>query len=158
MAKPKKPAAPAAPTPTETPTPEVVVSTLPPPPPESVVEPTPPPAPAEVVLVHQGGKRYQSKTDPDSNYHLRERSLASKPVGIVRNICNANPDLTRKAIIDLCLAAGVNKNTAATQYSLWKAKARNAPANQVPGLVAVNEDGTEVPHNTDDEVVAEGEE
>lgn len=65
-------------------------------------------------------KRYESKTDPDSKYHNRERSTVEKPVAIVHRLCAANPTMTRKEIIALCIAQGVNKNTAATQYSLWK--------------------------------------
>ncbi len=75
--------------------------------------PPPPPQPAPA-------KRYESKTPPDSKYHLRERSTAEKPVAIVHRLCADNPGKTRKEIIDLCIAQGVNKNTAATQYSLWK--------------------------------------
>lgn len=94
------------------------------------VAPTPPAQPqtpepsAEVVLTKVEGKtkHYVSKTEPDSKYHLRNRSSATKPCHIVRELAAANPTLPRKDVIALCLEAGVDKNTAATQYSLWKAK------------------------------------
>lgn len=85
--------------------------------PAPVLPPAPPVTPAAAA---PKVKRYESKTDPDSKYHQRERSTATKPVGIVRAICVANPGKARKDIIALCVAQGVNKNTAATQFSLWK--------------------------------------
>lgn len=77
-------------------------------------------------LLPAPAKRYVSKTDPDSKYHNRERSTVQKPVAIVHSICAANPGLARKEIIALCLAQGVNKNTAATQYSMFQLKAKSA--------------------------------
>jgi hypothetical protein len=106
---------------------KVVAPVAPPPVAPVITLPKDVPAPQEIELVKDGdkGKRYVSKTAPDSKFHLRDRSESPKPVSIVRKVCEANPNLTRKEIILLCLDAGVNKNTAATQYSLWKAK-RNA--------------------------------
>lgn len=102
------------------PVPTPVPHPLPLPPPMVIPKSEPPPA--EIDLVKDGkGKRYVSKTAPDSKYHLRDRSEAEKPVGIVRNFCNANPTMERKQVILACIGLGVNKNTAATQYSLWKA-------------------------------------
>lgn len=92
--------------------------------------PKAPPAPASIALVKENdgkkNKRYVSKTDPDSKYHLRDRSDAEKPVAIVRDVCKRNPKMARKDVINLCIAQGVNKNTAATQYSLWKAAEKAA--------------------------------
>jgi hypothetical protein len=83
-------------------------------------EPAPTPAPQPAPVAES--KRYVSKTPPDSKYHLRDRSAVESPVTVVRNICNANIGKPRKDIVALCIAAGVNKNTAATQYSFWKTK------------------------------------
>jgi hypothetical protein len=91
-------------------------------------------------------KRYVSKTDPDSKYHLRDRSVAQKPVAIVRELCGANPKADRKTIIALCEARGVNKNTAATQYSLYKAgikTAQQATAKAAAEAAGVEEGGEE---------------
>lgn len=105
--------------------------------PAPIVLPKSAPPPDKIELVHEGkagqGKRYVSKTEPDSKYHLRDRSEAEKPVSIVRRICEANPALERKPVIALCIAAGVNKNTAATQYSLWKAAKAKAAAAAAKG-------------------------
>lgn len=83
----------------------------------------------EIVEVEtEGGKakRYVSKTAPDSKYHLRERSSAVKPVKIVHNYCAENPDADRKTVIAYCIIQGVNKHTAATQFSLWHARRKQA--------------------------------
>ena len=105
--------APVVPTPEPEPTPA-----------PAIVLPKDKPAPDHIELEQEekGKKRYVSKTDPTSKYHLRDRSEASKPVAIVRRICEEMPGAERKAVIMACITAGVNKNTAATQYSLWKAK------------------------------------
>jgi hypothetical protein len=84
--------------------------------------PEPTAAPVVELVKDSSGKGYVSKTAPDSKYHLRDRSDCLKPVAVVHKICSENPKAERKAIIELCLAAGVNKNTAATQYSHWKRK------------------------------------
>lgn len=117
MEEPEEP----APAPAPEPKPEVVAAP---------VLPAPPPLPEAIELVKDGKSRsgYVGKTAPDSKYYLRDRSEAAKPVTVVREICEANRDKTRKQTIDLCLAAGVNKNTAATQYSLWKKKDELAKA------------------------------
>jgi hypothetical protein len=82
----------------------------------------PPPLPGQSVTIPPEVKRrYESKTAPDSAYHNRERSTIQKPVDVVKGLCAANRKMARKDVIALCVAAGVNKNTAATQYSLWKA-------------------------------------
>ena len=133
------------PTPAPAPAPALVL--LPPPAPAPVIPKDVPP-PAKIELVREGttGKRYESKTAPDSKYHLRDRSLAVKPVTVVRNIVDANPGMERKDIIALCLAAGVNKNTAATQYSLYKAakaKAAAAAAAALAGQPVDDEEGGE---------------
>lgn len=136
--------------------------------------PTPDPAPTVstenpqvITLEREGetGKRYVSKTEPDSKYHLRDRSLILKPVAVVKQFCEdaVNEDgeftLTRKQVIDQCVALGVNKHTAMTQYSLWKAAnfpgatkqklSTPATAGKVTGLAAVitalDEHGNPVP-------------
>lgn len=122
----------------------------------TLTTPPPPPAPTELEIVKDGeqGKRYLSKTDPGSKYHLRDRSDTEKPVSVVRGICNANPDLARKEVLALCIAAGVNKNTAMTQYSLWKAKQNTATrvagatSGLAPHIKCFDADGNEV---TDEE-------
>jgi hypothetical protein len=96
------------------------------PPAAAPVAPPPPPAPAPAELPGMPPapvvkKKYQPKTDATSKYHNRERSTVEKPVDLVRRICAANPRSARKDIIALCVSQGVNKHTAATQYSLWKA-------------------------------------
>lgn len=50
----------------------------------------------------------------------RKRSSVGGAVARVHEICSQNKDLERKDIIDLCVKAGINKNTAATQYAKWK--------------------------------------
>lgn len=67
-------------------------------------------------------KRYESKTDPGSNYHNCVRSTVEKPISVVKRICLANAGKPRKEILALCVAAGVNPSTAATQFSIWKVK------------------------------------
>lgn len=69
-------------------------------------------------------KRYESKTDPTSNYHNCVRSTCEKPIATVKRICQENPGKARKDVLALCIAAGVNPSTAATQYSLWKVAAK----------------------------------
>lgn len=83
-------------------------------------------AAAELGLLPAKAKRYVSKTDANSAYHNRQRSTAEKPVAIVHRFCAANPGMVRKDIIALCIAAGVNKNTAATQYSMFQLKNKAA--------------------------------
>lgn len=65
-------------------------------------------------------KRYESKTDPTSNYHNCVRSTCEKPIATVRRICGEMAGKERKEILAACIKAGVNPSTAATQYSLWK--------------------------------------
>jgi hypothetical protein len=110
----------------------------------------PPPAPEvpqETTLVREGekGKRYVSKTDPDSKYHLRARSTATKPCHIVREIFCENPQAERKAVIALCLEAGVDKNTASTQYSLCKSGKVKMPiaVASAPGRAPTPDEGEE---------------
>lgn len=67
-------------------------------------------------------KRYESKTDAGSNYHNCIRSTCEKPIAVVKRICAENPGKPRKEVLALCIAAGVNPSTAATQYSIWKIK------------------------------------
>ena len=83
-------------------------------------------AKAAGVLLPGTAKRYQSKTDANSNYHNRVRSTIGKPVAIVHGLCASMAGQTRKAIIAACIAAGVNGNTAATQYSMWQLKTKTA--------------------------------
>lgn len=49
----------------------------------------------------------------------RERSAVGGAVARVHEICRANADKPRAEIIALCVEAGINKNTAATQYAKW---------------------------------------
>lgn len=78
------------------------------------------------VALPGAAKRYVSKTDANSNYHNRVRSTAEKPVAIVHGLCASMAGQTRKAIIAACIAAGVNGNTAATQYSMYILKTKAA--------------------------------
>lgn len=50
----------------------------------------------------------------------RQKSAVFGAVAQVHKICSENPGLDRKALIELCVKAGINKNTAATQYAKWK--------------------------------------
>lgn len=68
------------------------------------------------------GKRYEPKTPATSAYHQPKRSTCEKPIEVVKRICQANPGKQRKEVLALCVAAGVNPSTAATQYSIWKVK------------------------------------
>lgn len=45
---------------------------------------------------------------------------AAGSVARVWEICQANAQLDRKALIALCIEAGINAGTAATQYAKWK--------------------------------------
>lgn len=115
------------------------------------VAPTPEPAPAPVVpevpavpvpAAPAPAKRYQSKTDPTSKYHNRDRSTVQKPVALVWGLCDNNPGVPRKDIIKMAVDLGVSPNTASTQYSFWK-KARTEAAAKagaqqlpLPGVVA----------------------
>lgn len=124
-----------------------------------VVQATPPTTtadgkPTTVTLEYQqdaAGKRYVSKTDPDSAYHLRNRSTTLKPCHVVRAYCAANPTLERKAVIAACIAMGVDKNTAATQYSLWRAKNPLPQVQIAQEVPAGGEEGEVVFQEGDDE-------
>lgn len=122
---------PAIPTPPTTPTvpesaPETTTTTVPSPLPEVAQrkngEDNPIPPVITLERVGTTGKRYESKTEPDSAYHLRNRSTKESPCKVVRAYCAENPTLARKDIITHLTSIGVDKNTAATQYSLWHAK------------------------------------
>ena len=69
------------------------------------------------LIVHRGGKV----------------TFLNQNVSIVRAICEQNPKKTRKEIIALCMNCGVNKNTAATQFSLWKSAKNKADASEGEG-------------------------
>lgn len=111
-------------------------------PPAPVVEAPAPvveaPAPVTPPAAPAPKKRYESKTDPASNYHNRQKSTTLKPVAIVWGLCNANPGMARKDIIALAIQQGVTANTASTQYSFWKKdQLTKAPAQlPLPGVVA----------------------
>lgn len=79
-----------------------------------------PAAPAPVPAAPEPAKRYESKTPADSNYHNRERSTIKTPVAVAWDIYRRNFSLSRKELIGLAMLQGVQKNTAATQYSFWK--------------------------------------
>lgn len=59
------------------------------------------------------------------------------PVPRVWVIANAiGPDATREQVISACKAAGINENTAATQYQLWKYSRNQASvARKLPAKV-----------------------
>ena len=68
---------------------------------------------------------YVSKTGPDSKYHNPDRSTVKGPVAIMRQLCEENwptGKMTRKQIIAAGMALGVTKNTAMTQFAMWKAR------------------------------------
>lgn len=94
----------------------------PPPPPRPRVTPLPPPAQIQLVQAADaaGRKRYVCKTEPDSRYHVRNRSQVERPVAVVRKVCYDYPQLNRKQVLELCVSMGVDYNTASTQYSIWK--------------------------------------
>lgn len=56
---------------------------------------------------------------PSSNVVTYE-GVAYRPVAAVHAICSANPHLTRKQLIELCVQHGVNQATASTQYQVWR--------------------------------------
>jgi hypothetical protein len=77
--------------------------------------------------------RVEQKTKPAkarADGKERERSSIGSPVKVVWETATAiieeNPEATRKEIIDACLAKGVNKATAATQYAKWKKERQGA--------------------------------
>lgn len=142
--------------PPKAPTPKAKAAPVPPPAPKPapVVVPeagfalpatVPPPPAISLVIAPDAGdgkkarKRYVSKTDPTSKYHLRDRSEAEKPVSIVRRLCVSMKGNTRKEVITACIKAGVNINTAATQYSLWK----SAEAKAALAVAAGEDEGEE---------------
>ncbi len=47
-------------------------------------------------------------------------STVANPVEVVRGLCEAMKGKPRKDVLAACVAKGVNKSTAATQYQLWK--------------------------------------
>lgn len=51
---------------------------------------------------------------------VRKQSTVNSPVRLVWEICDANRGAARKSIIARCVSAGINKNTASTQYYHWK--------------------------------------
>jgi DnaK suppressor protein len=88
-------------------------------PPKPEVVPVEAPAPAPVK------PSYVSKTGPDSKYHNPDRSTVKGPVAIMRQLCEENwptGKMTRKQIIEAGMALGVTKNTAMTQFAMWKAR------------------------------------
>lgn len=90
----------------------------------------PPPAPRPVAAMpappapQPRKPRYESKTDLQSRYHIRERSTVASPVELVKRVCADNLGKSRKQVIAMCLVLGVNASTAATQYSLWNTARR----------------------------------
>lgn len=50
----------------------------------------------------------------------REPSTAGSPTKKVWEIADSMPDASRADVVAKCLEAGINKNTAGTQYSHWK--------------------------------------
>lgn len=50
----------------------------------------------------------------------RPPSTVERPVDLVWRICDAYPYSSRASVIRILVQMGVNKNTAATQYSKWK--------------------------------------
>lgn len=83
----------------------------------------PEPVPAEPAPVDSGEKVYTSKTSPDSRYHNPVRSTIESPVALMKNLCEKHyPKKTRKEIIDMGIAKGVSRNTAMTQFAMWKAR------------------------------------
>jgi hypothetical protein len=85
----------------------------------------PAPAPAEAPAPAPVKPSYVSKTGPDSKYHNPDRSTVKGPVAIMRQLCEENwptGKMTRKQIIEAGMALGVTKNTAMTQFAMWKAR------------------------------------
>ena len=85
----------------------------------------PAPAPVEAPAPAPVKPSYVSKTGPDSKYHNPDRSTVKGPVAIMRGLCEENwptGKMTRKQIIEAGMALGVTKNTAMTQFAMWKAR------------------------------------
>jgi len=53
---------------------------------------------------------------------VRNKSTIKKPVDIVWGMCKDMTGATRDEIVEACVALGVNKNTAKTQYYHWRKK------------------------------------
>ena len=74
----------------------------------------------DVVFDPQGTAEDRELLVKQRNGEVNLISTAAKPVQLVREIFEANPGAERKVVIAACLAAGVTKNTAATQYARLK--------------------------------------
>lgn len=100
----------------------------------------------EIVFDPQGTDEERAKRREQSQEGYKEMSTVSNPVQKVWDICNENMELKRKEIIEICVEAGIAKNTAATQYAKWKKDLREN------GL-----DGEDIDTDTDEEITDENE-
>lgn len=64
--------------------------------------------------------RANSATETPSKSAISVNGQLLTPCKAVHAICDANATLERKAILELCVNAGINKATAATQFNIWK--------------------------------------
>lgn len=65
--------------------------------------------------VHPGDRERPAPAAP-----AREPSTAGSPTKKVWEIADAMPGASRADVVAACVSAGINKNTAGTQYSHWK--------------------------------------
>jgi hypothetical protein len=77
------------------------------------------------IAVQPVAPRANSATTNPSAQAINVNGVLLKPVAAVHAICAANPNAARKQVIALCVQAGINPATAATQYNVYKQKHAN---------------------------------
>lgn len=70
-------------------------------------------------MAHRHTTLAAAKREEEANHKPRERSAVGGAVGKVHEICNKMKGQSRAAVIEACVKAGINKNTAKTQYYKW---------------------------------------
>lgn len=75
------------------------------------------PITAEAWDLREAPRRREVDSSTTEN---RARSDVASPTKLVWEIADSMPDADRKAVVEACVAAGVNKATASTQYYRWQ--------------------------------------
>lgn len=75
------------------------------------------PITAEAWDLREAVQRRQSN---NATTESRAKSDVASPTKLVWQIADSMPDADRKAVVEACVAAGVNKATASTQYYRWQ--------------------------------------
>lgn len=70
--------------------------------------------------------RANSATVQPSSAVITVNGVQYKPTKAVHAIAAANPNATRKQVLQLCINAGINQATAATQYNVFKQQGKQA--------------------------------